>query len=167
MNAIAIDAITVSFISALTALAASLIAPFVTMYVAHRQFNATVLSANRQRWIEGLREQIASLVAQLAAAMGLVQDIDDAKRRAFGHDPELLQRVERLILTVAKIRLMLNPHEADHQDLVRTMHNAVNLLRRPGSYDEITAGIEAGIDAIVTKSQAILKHEWIRVKQGR
>ena len=55
MNAIAIDAITVSFVSALTALAASVIAPFVTMHVAHRQFNSTVLSANRQRWIEGLR----------------------------------------------------------------------------------------------------------------
>jgi hypothetical protein len=167
MDMIAVDANTVSFISALTALVASVAGPLVTVHVARRQFSANVLSANRQRWIEGLREELASLVAQLAAAIGLVEGLDDAKLRAFGSDPQLLQRVERLILTVTKIRLMTNPREADHHDLVATMFAAVNLLRKPGDPETVKREIEAHINEIVVKSQAILKREWIRVKQGR
>ena len=42
----------VGFVSALTALIASIAGPVITIYVARTQFNATVRSANRQRWID-------------------------------------------------------------------------------------------------------------------
>ena len=42
------DALLISLVSAATALVASIIGPVVTLSVAKRQFNATVLSANRQ-----------------------------------------------------------------------------------------------------------------------
>ena len=42
------DALLVSLVSARTALVASIVGPLVTLTVATRQFNATVLSANRQ-----------------------------------------------------------------------------------------------------------------------
>ena len=56
----------VSLISALTALVASIVSPFVTIQTAKRQINASVISANRTRWLESLREQLATLVSELA-----------------------------------------------------------------------------------------------------
>jgi len=56
----AMDAWLISVISACTALVASIVGPFVTLAVARRQFNATVLSANRQKWIEASRDLLTS-----------------------------------------------------------------------------------------------------------
>jgi hypothetical protein len=49
------DPLLISLVSACTALVASVAGPLVTLAVARRQFNANVLSANRQKWIEALR----------------------------------------------------------------------------------------------------------------
>ena len=161
------SSVTVSFISACTALVASILGPLVTIYVARSQIAANVLSVNRQKWIEHFRDLVASLVAQLAAAAGLLEGVDEAARRSFGHDRELLARVENLVLTVTKIRLMLNPLEQDHQNLFATMHAAVAVLRVPRPIDELEPEVEAYVESIVTQTQAILKREWIRVKQRR
>ena len=63
------DSLLISLISACTALVASIVAPFVTLSVARRQFNATVLSANRQKWIESLRDLLAELISLFVAAL--------------------------------------------------------------------------------------------------
>jgi len=63
------DPVLISLISASTALVASVIGPFVTLTVAKRQFNATVLSANRQKWIETLRDSLAELASLLVTAL--------------------------------------------------------------------------------------------------
>src|SRR5690349_8482952 len=52
------DPLIISLVSACTALFASIVGPLVTLTVARRQFNATVLSGNRQKWIEALRETL-------------------------------------------------------------------------------------------------------------
>ena len=59
------DSALLSLISACTALVASIAGPFVTLIVAKRNFNATVLSANRQKWIESLRDMLAELISLL------------------------------------------------------------------------------------------------------
>lgn len=64
------DPLLISLVSACTALVASVVGPFVTLAVAKRQFNATVLSANRQKWIETLR--------------GFAGRVDFAARRRLG-----------------------------------------------------------------------------------
>jgi hypothetical protein len=63
------DPLVLSFISACTALAASIIGPIVTLRVARRQFNATVLSTNRQKWIETLRDMVAELMSLLVFSL--------------------------------------------------------------------------------------------------
>lgn len=55
------DPLVISAISAATALVASILGSIVTIRVAKRQFNANVLSANRQKWIEMLRDIVAEL----------------------------------------------------------------------------------------------------------
>ena len=61
----------VSLVSACTALVASIIGPVITLTVARRQFNATVISTNREKWIETLRDSLAELIALIRAALVL------------------------------------------------------------------------------------------------
>jgi hypothetical protein len=56
----------VSLVSACTALVASIAGPLATFRVSRRQFDAMVLSASRQKWIDALRDSLADLMSQLA-----------------------------------------------------------------------------------------------------
>ena len=107
------DSALLSLISACTALVASIAGPFVALIVAKRNFNATVLSANRQKWIESLRDMLAELISLLIAALVVKakwKDKWDRGRGALIGEPALLEKVERLVLAQTKIRLLLNPN---------------------------------------------------------
>jgi hypothetical protein len=56
-------------LSACTALIATIVGPLVALSVARRQFIATVISGNRHRWIENLRNELAELISLLAMAL--------------------------------------------------------------------------------------------------
>jgi hypothetical protein len=64
-----LDPLLISLISACTALVASIAAPWVTLTIARRQFSASVLSANRQKWIETLRDLLAELISLVVAGL--------------------------------------------------------------------------------------------------
>lgn len=160
------DSLPISLISACTALVASIVAPFVTLSVAKRQFNATVLSANRQKWIESLRDLLAELISLFVAALVVKIDWKDKWDKGMGPlkaDPNLLPKLERIVLVQWKIRLLINPAEADHEKLYRAITSAFKRLQ---AEDVLDADTEADIEKIATLAQAILKREWVRVKQG-
>src|SRR4029079_11872106 len=87
----AMDSALLSLISACTALVASIAGPFVTLIVAKRNFNATVSSRHNGK-TSGTRDSARS------------------------PQPGLLEKVQRLVLAQTKIRLLLNPNEADHRE---------------------------------------------------
>jgi hypothetical protein len=161
------DPMLISLVSALTALVASMVAPFVTLAVARRQFAATVISANRQRWVIMLREHVAEFLAILAAVSVFKADWKqpwDKGLPVIHADPAKLDKVERMVLVFWQIRLLLNPTEADHQQLVAAVETAIEHMRAEDAGEEQT---RADIEAIARISQGILKREWERVKQGR
>lgn len=160
------DPLVISLVSACTALVASIVGPFVTLAVARRQFNATVLSANRQKWIEAMRDMLAELISLLVAALVVKakwQDSWDKGRGPLIGDPALLEKLERIVLAQSKIRLLTNPVEADHQHLVQAIDSAFKRLQSEASSDSES---EADIETITALGQKILKREWQRVKQG-
>ena len=160
------DSALFSLISACTALVASVAGPFVTLLVAKRNFNATVLSANRQKWIDALREALAELISLLIAALVVKakwKDKWDRGRGPFIGDPALLDKLQRIVLTQTKIRLLLNPGEGDHQRLYHAIDTAMKRLQNEESPESET---EADIETITTLAQSILKREWLRVKKG-
>ena len=160
------DPLLISVISACTALVASIAGPLVTLTVARRQFNATVLSANRQKWIETLRDMVAEIIALLVAGLVIKQnwkDKWDKGRGALHADPALLEKLERIVLAQSKIRLLLNPTEADHQRLSRAIEAAFERLR---SEQSVESESQADIETITALAQSILKREWQRVKRG-
>src|SRR4029453_12447975 len=111
------DSLMISLVSACTALVASIVGPLVTLAVARRQFNATVLSANRQKWIETLRDALAELISLFVAALVIKTQWPGAWDKGMGAiaaHPELLGKLERIVVVQWKIRLLMNPTEADH-----------------------------------------------------
>lgn len=160
------DALLISLVSACTALVASVVGPLVALVVAKRQFNATVLSANRQKWIEMLRDLLAELISALVAVFVVKSTWKgkwDKGLGAIARDPALLPKLERLVLVQWKIRLLLNPTEADHQELARTIETA---LIRVQSEEANEAETKADVENLTRLGRAILKREWERVKRG-
>ena len=160
------DPLVISVISAGTALVASIVGPIVTLSVARRQFKATVLSANRQKWIETLRDMLAELISLLVSAL-IVRSAWKSKwdegRGPFREDAALVDNLERIVLAQSKVRLLLNPTESDHQRLHGAIDAALKRLRSEDSVDSDTA---ADIEIITTLGQSILRREWQRVKLG-
>ena len=153
-------------VSASTALVASIVGPVVTLTVARRQFSATVLSGNRQKWIEALRDDLAELISLLAT--GLVvkskwKDKWEHGRGPLNAEPALLDKFERIVLTQARIQLLINPADPDHQRLSEAIEAAAGRLQSEQALDTET---EADIRNIVGLSQSIIKREWQRVKLG-
>lgn len=160
------DSNAISAISAATALVATIVGPLVTVWVSKRQFSASVISANRQRWIETLRDTLAELSSQIVGVV--VTKV--AKRgnwkdgfEAAAADPLILKRVERIVYLQWQVRLLTNPANDDHAELCQAIENALITLKRPELNEAET---RAAVEHITKLSQGILKREWERVKAG-
>ena len=156
----------ITLISASTAMIASIAGPFVNTRIAKFEFKTNVLSVNRQKWIDTMRDLVASLNSQLLIAAALRQTMNEPSGILIARDPELSRRVENLLRTVSKIELMLNPLKEDHQQLNVLMKEAIDHLRSPLLEDRVEDRIEVISHDIIQVLQGILKREWARVKRG-
>jgi hypothetical protein len=161
-----IDATLIGFVSALTALIASIAAPIVTIYVARTQFKATVRSANRQRWIDEFRDLIAHFCAEIATSVQVREKIVSDGRIVIQAESTILSSWEKLIYTANKIRLMINPLEREHQKLLETMNSLLVRFRTASTGDELQSEGQEIVAQIVTMSVEIVRREWLRVQRG-
>lgn len=140
-----------AIVSALGAWAAT----FVQSRIAARQIRATVVSSNRQNWIDALRDDVAELLSVLWAF--------DTHSRAFlaaeyAQQLERFQLEQQANLLLARIRLRLNPDEEPSNQLVGELQS---LVRPTPTRDQLLE------ESVVALTQAILRSEWMRVKAGR
>ena len=143
--------------TAFTALLAVVVGPIVTVYVARRQIRASVVSNNRQQWINQLRDTIADLLAKQQMARTLNSN--------FHSDERSLPRIEDVTRLGYKIQLLINPNESDHAtlaDSIAKIINSMNMQNEQHSAFDIAKHAEQ----VLTLSQGILKREWERVKRG-
>ena len=145
-------------ISATTALVAVVVSPIVSVYVAKRQIRASVVSANRQAWINQLRDTLAELVTSFRF-LNARRDGDIALDQH-----EWLERFQRAFQLSMKVALLLNLAEADHRELDTMIKEAIGLPL--SSANDRSQQLIALTQRIVEQSQAILKREWERVKSG-
>lgn len=141
--------------SAATALFAVVLGPLVSLWAARRQSRVTVLSANRQAWINTLRD----LLAECMAISGFIHCADWSDRKQSEFD----EKMERFALIVSKIRLMLNPNEQDHKLLSEMLGELMHSIQSLQEKDAVK-GSQLMKD-FVPLSQIILKNEWERVKR--
>ena len=92
----------IALISACTAMIAAVAGPYVNTRIAGLQFKANVLSVNRQKWIETLRDLVSGLNSQLLTAAVVRQSVEEPTELLIARDPELFRRVEGLIRTAAR-----------------------------------------------------------------
>ncbi len=144
-----------AILSAATALFAVVLGPLVSLWAARRQSRVVVLSANRQAWINTLRD----LLAECMAISAFIHIADWSERKQSEFD----EKMERFALVISKIRLMLNPNEQDHQRLNEMLAELMKSLRSLKEKDPVK-GAQLMKD-FVPLSQTILKREWERVKR--
>lgn len=149
----------IALISIITALFAVILGPLVSMWVAQKQARVSVLSTNRQAWINNLRDQVSEFISICA-----LFHAGDWTNRA---DNEFDDKFERLVLVESKIILMLNPNEKDHNRLSDLLAQARMSLGSRAKDIENRRFKEWGsaYKEIVPLTQSILKSEWIRVKK--
>ncbi len=141
-----------------TALMATIVGPLISWNIAKRQIKATVISTNRQAWIIELRDLVSEY-------LGLITYLSLRPGETFSEGKSLGS-------SFYKIRLLLNPGEEDHIQLVKLISVNSHLA---GTYapeqdqqkkTEISQTLLDQREEIISLSQSILKREWERVKQG-
>ena len=121
--------------------------------IAERTIKSQVISANRQQWINTLRDTISefvSLVWMFSAALVTTE-------KPF---PEF----QRLTQVRTKISLLLNPTEEDHKQLEDLLSKSIQQIAEEVKKGKVGEGFFDLRDQITVISQKILKREWERVK---
>lgn len=151
-------------ISALAAIIGVVIGSVISFLIARQQFKATVVSANRQQWINSLRDCIADF--QTNAKIALVEttlaynDETAVAANEKNHDEAL----KGMRFLTNKAALYLNPNETDHLQLISLMKK---LEDQCVNGDPDDRAIEENLQGAITSiGQRILKREWERVKRG-
>ena len=153
----------VIWISGLGGVLVGAIGVLVAIYVNRQQMKALTISANRQVWINNLRDEISSLISNLE-----VVSFSGLPQKTFTKDDVKIATLN-ILKHEAKIKLLLNPKEEDHARLVRVMHEALAVASAHKELYEM-GDAESGklienVGRIVGVSQEILKREWERVKK--
>jgi hypothetical protein len=144
----------VQVLSLVVAAVAVFFGPLIQLFIAKVQIRAAILSANRQRWIDQLREQIAQFLV-------LASDLKtNAVFRIYDAETTFKKNLE-MQLRRSTIQLLLNPNEKDHKRLVELIGSATANISTPPDKDTTDLTI------IVSLSQAVLKREWERVKAAK
>ena len=81
------------------------------------------------------------------------------------HSNEFHERFGRLLFLDSKIKLLINPLEANHKKLVEIVSNLRSLSDEPTA-EELNRML-ALQDELTVVTQKILKSEWERVKKGQ
>ena len=155
-----------SLITAAAALVASLMSPLVTLSVARRQFRASVISTNRQRWIETFRERVSELVSLMNTAQVIKRHSTESWLGGMGPMQaklDLTKKFERAYKALAEIRLLTNASDPEHQRLNGALAAALTHLQ----HDDLREGeLAASVEDVIAQGRTIIRHEWRRVKRG-
>ena len=126
--------------------------------IARLDFNKTVISGNRQEWINTLRENISEYLGLTESRSSIFWGIADTAKYQ-----ELSQANLASILRLeAKIVLMLNSTEEDSKELIRILR----LYTRSTFNESVEQTKEELNQRTIELTETILKSEWERVKKG-
>lgn len=126
--------------------------------IARLDFNKTVISGNRQEWINTLRENVSEYLGLTESRSSIFWGIADSAKYQ-----ELSQANLASILRLeAKIVLMLNSTEEESKELIRILR----LYTRSTFNKSVEQTKEELNQRTIELTKKILKSEWERVKKG-
>lgn len=157
------DVLTITFVTACSALVSAAAGPLVSVVVASRQIRASLVSNNRERWNDALRDSVAEYASLALSAAILQEALRMDPVDAIRGNPDLARLVERLVLAKGRMLLMVNPEKDDHQRLCVAVEEAYRLLLEGRGSVEAMGGC---VEAITNAGRDVLRTEWARVKRG-
>ena len=155
-----------SLITAAAALVASLISPLVTLSVARRQFRASVISTNRQKWIETFRDRLSELISLVNTAHVIKRHSAEPWHGGLGRAQAnlgLTKKFERAHKALAEVRLLTSASNPKHEQL----NEALGAVVAHVQHDELREDeLMASVEDVVALGRTIIRREWARVKRG-
>lgn len=139
---------------ACVAAAVALTTAFFSVLNTSRTIRAQIVSANRQKWIDAIRDDLAVFLRK--SAVSHRQEWSSAPSTTIIADGEEARKEMHLLSL--RIRLKLNPKEQPHI-LFMEMIEELRTTRRPED-DDLP-------DRLAQAGQEIFKSEWERIKRGR
>lgn len=154
--------------------------------IANKNFNAQVLSSNRQSWIKELRDTCSDFMAtvdKMAELRGVMQvnydwalEIRNGKETST-HSPSdaLAENLKEfgnlngnMLFCIRKTQLLLNPKESQYHNINNLMLSIQNEieLKEAGVFNIDLPPIRKLLNELTKYTQEVLKDEWERVKQG-
>lgn len=154
--------------------------------IASKNFNAQVLSTNRQSWIKELRDtssDFMSTVDKMTELRGVMQvnyemGLDHIRRQDLSQNlgkerlAENLKEFERLngsmLFCIRKNQLLLNPKESQYHNINNLMSSIQHEieLKEVGVFNLDPKIIRKLLNELTKYIQEVLKEEWERVKKG-
>jgi hypothetical protein len=152
----------VAVISAATALISVFLGPLVTLHVARKQLRATIVSQNRIRWVEELRNDVADFMAVLNEAYvthnrSREKDIPQTLRPT---RDDLVSVNMRLSRQRSILRLKLTPDDEDHTELYEIIQKTVGIVGFITKTDQVQ--FQKYSMSLITTARKLLKAEWKR-----
>ena len=143
----------VPILSMCVSLAAVIVGPIASFKIAKRQ----IVSPIRQKWIDELREIISEYLSECEKLIVLAKD--GLLNKEFTDK----EKLTRLLYLEQKLKLLLNPKEAKHIELLEVMNSLIEEIHHGvGNLIEFGGRLKGATEL----AQEILKEEWVRVKSG-
>ncbi|BEN39450.1 hypothetical protein PTR23_03305 [Serratia nevei] len=150
--------------------------------ISERSFNAQVLSANRQNWINNLRDLTADFTKLCSSHMyyrklyvaeqeGINWSMGDHKQADI-YLSKIVSSGEDVIAALTRVRLMLNPNEITSSAIIKAMMEMITIARKTSTKNMPKELFEAPPEyysyekRYLAVVQRCLKTEWKRVKSG-
>lgn len=124
----------------------------ITFRIAKKQINNTGITQFRQQWINSLRDTLSRFISK--AEYIFITEDDDKVDEAY----------REMVEAQYKIELLLNPEEADHNNVTNLLEKIRNIVFEE-KIDEDT--FDKNISQLLKESKKVLKREWIVVKKGK
>lgn len=158
-----IEVTTVAFVTSCAALVSAAGGPIVSIMVSSRQIHASLVSGNRERWLEALRDAIAEYCGLVLGVAAIREARAQDALSVLRESPELIQLAERLGQAKNRIALMINPGEREQGELAGAIERVHRHLI--GDFDSARE-IASMADEVMRTGRAVLRSEWARVKRG-
>src|SRR5439155_18275459 len=137
--------------SPMIALVAVIVGPLIQLRIAKKQIRSATVSANRQAWINTLRDNLATIRAYSSDVREL--------RASYQQDPALTVKIQeearQATILIAKVDLSLNPNERDHQELLRAAQRLWNISDSVVPDNTRSAEWEKAVHDFTTQAKSI------------
>lgn len=133
-----------------TALIATIVSAVIALIVSKRSSYITAVTAERSKWIDKLRENIAELLGVCGAIQVALPEKKSAEVRA------LMEKADRFS---ALIMMQLNPRNPIDANMLKLLPRLIDCAQKENS------DYRAIEKAFVLHAQFLLKEEWEKVKR--